>query len=409
MNKWLGLLAILLLMGCAGAVKQDDSYFFEGSISEPVLRNYLAKAVTMSEFCVKAELAQDGYNPCKNDDVRFLESIGAKFVGRAAFRWGNEDQLNKPEFQNYMKETIERVHEKDGDVIFQAAIFEAVSRQVNQVPIPARVFEAFGHEVVHRNFNYGAMLDDSGRYVDLWGAGCSVPDLTKLETQYWFYFLATMYIDAGFEAIHWGQIALIGMNDTNHAQFQQLLDQVRIYASTHARRKYLLFDAHTPNKGVVVDGRLLLDFHSFPLRVKELAGKPMEGILEVGHLDALYTKSKGGIAPSGWHSENLPYLVEFDNFGISQAPGIADTTSHFVWGYDEITWFSMLPPEDQSAWMAYAYQWLQKNAPNGYLQMPGVRVLTPGDGSRRIFKANDREFCPKGANLEASIKQVWNN
>jgi len=40
MNKLVGLLAILLLMGCAGAEQQQDPYFFEGSISEPVLRNY---------------------------------------------------------------------------------------------------------------------------------------------------------------------------------------------------------------------------------------------------------------------------------------------------------------------------------------------------------------------------------
>ncbi len=50
---------------------------------------------------------------------------------------------------------------------------------------------------------------------------------------------------------------------------------------------------------------------------------------------------------SGWKCDALPYLVEFDNFGISRKPGVADTASHFIWGYDEITWFYLLPEQKE--------------------------------------------------------------
>ena len=32
------------------------------------------------------------------------------------------------------------------------------------------------------------------------------------------------------------------------------------------------------------DGKLLLDFHSFPLRIKEVPDKPQEAVLKVGLL-----------------------------------------------------------------------------------------------------------------------------
>ena len=50
----------------------------------------------------------------------------------------------------------------------------------------------------------------------------------------------------------------------------------------------------------VCDGKLLMDFHSFPLRIKEILDRPEEAELKVGHTDAIYGRSKGGGTPSGW-------------------------------------------------------------------------------------------------------------
>lgn len=46
------------------------------------------------------------------------------------------------------------------------------------------------------------------------------------------------------------------------------------------------------------DGRLLMDFHSFPLRIMEVADKPQEAILKLGFSDGIYGRSKGNTTRS---------------------------------------------------------------------------------------------------------------
>src|SRR3546814_16522563 len=72
--------------------------------------------------------------------------------------------------------------------------------------------------------------------------------------------------------------------------------------------------SHLPNGGISVDGHLLFDFVSFPLRLKEIPGDPRKSELKIYYLDAIYGRTKGGITPSGWSCERSPYIVEFDNF-----------------------------------------------------------------------------------------------
>jgi hypothetical protein len=52
-----------------------------------------------------------------------------------------------------------------------------------------------------------------------------------------------------------------------------------------------------------------------------VADTPLKAVLEIGYSDSLYQRSRGGIAPSGWKCEHLPYLVEFDNFGGNRTLG----------------------------------------------------------------------------------------
>ena len=69
---------------------------------------------------------------------------------------------------------------------------------------------------------------------------------------------------------------------------------------------------------------LLLDFHAFPLRIKENpAIRPGDAILQVGFSDGIYNRSKGGVTFSGWKCEHLPYLVELDNYGSQPHAGKA--------------------------------------------------------------------------------------
>src|ERR1035441_10333686 len=166
----------------------------------------------------------------------------------------------------------------------------------------------------------------------------------------WFFFLAASYVDVGIEAIHLGQLDLMGAEDQGYREWADLIQHIRGYAAKKARRHYVLIDAHVPKGGPVVDGRLLLDFHSFPLRPKEVADSPQKAVLEIGYSDGLYGRSKGGITPSGWTCEHLPFLVEFDNFGGTRTPGQAAQSkgaSIFTWGYDEITWLAQQTDADR--------------------------------------------------------------
>ncbi len=413
MNKLLwGLLALFCATGCSNqANKHNNTYYFDGKITRPVLEKYLNRSVTMSEFLTVDPFCIDGTYPCKDEDIRFIKNTGAKFIGRSIYRWGSEKVLNNPEFWKNAKDIIEKVHENDPDVIFQAAAFEAVFKGVNTIKIPEWTFLALGLPVEDRNFSYSGMLDRQGKYINQWGEGGSVPDITQVETQIWFLYLIGSYINIGIEAVHLGQVSLIGMNDPYLEIWSSFMKKVRTYANIKARRHFVLFDAHTPGGGMVKDSLSLLDFNSFPLRIKELPEKPMECKLEKGHLDSMYGRSKGCKTPSGWSCESLPYLVEFDNFGISDHPGIANINNHFVWGFDEISWFYMQNKEYKVKWLRYAYNWLKENDNNAFLEMPVARVVTRGNGEpviscRAISPSSE---CPYGMDIEQTIKDIWAN
>ena len=309
-----------------------------------------------------------------------------------------------------------RIHQNDPDVVLQAAVFEIVTEAVNQIPVPGWVFDEFGQPVEARNFVYSRMLFPDGTMVNHWRQGSSVPDIRQMESKMWFFFLARSYIDIGIEAIHFGQLDLVGRKDAGYLNWADFLRHIRGYAAKKARRHYLICDAHVPKGGPVVDGKLLLDFHSFPLRPKEVADSPGKTVLTVGYSDGLYGRSNGGIAPSGWKCEHLPFLVEFDNFGGTRTPGKAsqaERPSIFAWGYDEITWFAQQPENYRNEWLRYAWKWLKEHDKDGFLEMPGGRMLTngpatEGGGKMRWYFANTKsEANPQGFSQEETIKAIW--
>ena len=400
---------VLLLYSTSVLAEDEKSYKFDSQgISRSVLENYLSRAITLTELLEKADLANDGAFPGKEDDLRLIRNIGAKFIGRAIYRWGREDMLNNPEFLGEAKRIVHKIHETDPDVVLQAALFEIVTTKVNEIRVPAWVFEAYEIVPEDRSFRYEDMLNTDGKFVDHWRKECSVPDISRTETQLWFLFLAGVYMDIGCEAFHLGQVNLMGMNDPGWKHWKKTVDLIRKLARDKSRRDWILLDAHTPSGGMVVDETSLLDFNSFPLRIKETIDKPQKCILEVGYLDGLYGRSLGCVTPSGWRCDSLPYLVEFDNFGITRSPGQATVNSHFVWGYDEISWFHLQSEEYRKEWLKYAHRWLRDQDPNGFLQMPVGRIVITDRGQRSRFRANTRsESMPQGQNLEETIMELF--
>ncbi|HET6246591.1 MAG TPA: hypothetical protein VFE47_02745 [Tepidisphaeraceae bacterium] len=372
-------------------------YRFDGTISRAVLENYLSRSISMEGLL-------NGRGDL-DDNIRMLKHTGAKFIGRSLCLWGGE--ANFTANIERARQQIPKVRQADPDMILQACVFEIVTTQVEQIPVPAWAFTALGQPVEKRNFRYADMIYPQGQRRD-WGRNGSVPDVSRMETKLWFYTQAASYIDVGIEAIHFGQVEIMNRNDRDLKNWAQLLSLVRAYAAVHARRHMVLCDGHVPSGGLVRDGKLLLDFHSFPLRIMEVPDKPQEAILKVGFSDGIYNKSKGGLTFSGWKCDHLPYLVEIDNFGVSKQPGKAKAGGIWIWGYDEITWFAEQPLEYRNHWLKYAYDWVQKTDPNGHLEMPGSRTMrSPLDGKRWYYANNPSKAVPEGFGQEDAIREIW--
>lgn len=385
----------------------DRDYHFDGKISREVLCNYLSRAVTFSDL-LNSDDTERLLGGNVDDNIRMMKNMGVKFAGRVIYRWASESSI-EPLLANG-KIVAGKVHQADPDVILQAAIFEIVTTEVNQLPIPAWVFEAFGAAPESRNFRYEAMLYPEGHRVDQWAKGMSVPDMSQLETRMWFYYMAARYIDIGVEGIHFGQVEIMDDRDPDRAFWSDMMTRIRQYAAKHARRHWVICDAHVPSGGIVFpDGKLLFDFHSFPLRIEGVKGKPEEGVLRVGFSDSIFKRSKGGVTPSGWKCDSLPYLVELDNFGGSGHEGV-DKGDIWCWGYDEISWFARQSENYRDLWLHYAWNWIRRTDPNGYLQMPVSRTLYQAVNGKNWYWANKPSpAVPGGFNQEDAIKAIWEN
>ena len=394
-----------------GTDPTDTSYTFDGSVSHDVLCRYLSRAT---------HLTGDVGNINKADHIRkFILNTGAKYICRAACCWSPSPE----DYETYpaQKKLIDQVHEQDPDVVFEACVFECIGPGVNNIPIPAYVFEEYGLPVEERCFSFDAMKFEDGRYRDQWGAGTTVPDITRKETQMFLYYRACAYIDNGYEALHMGQVHLIGAKDVGWRCWTDLLSRIREYASTHARRHFVFINAHT--HGIEgADGTLLFDFHMYPSRpvtdTSQTAhfpteNNPQNAYLKSGYGDAIYGKSLGGVTPSGWECDSLPYLVELDNFGDQESQlfqPIADGLR--VWGMDEITWFANQPKEYRAEFLRYAYYWMQYYAGGeGFFSMPGQRLARIYREDKSIqdwaYYGFSKANFKKGNDDEEIIKKIW--
>jgi len=384
-----GLLLCLIGAGVKGLGNENTkkpSYLFKGKISRTVLENYLARSATVASLL---HLTLD-------DDLRMMQNTGVKFAGRVIWMWGGESKIDS--LIDKGTPFVKRIHQMDPDIILQGAIFEIITTDVNNVPIPAAVFTEFNLTPENRNFNYKKMIYPFGHRVNHWNKGSSVPDMSRPETKMLFFYVAKRWIDMGVEAIHFGQVEIMDDRDRKRFHWRDVIARIRSYAKEHARRNVVLCDAHVPSGGILHDGKLMFDLHSFPSRPKSLKGQPHKTILEKGFSDSIYGRSAGGLTPSGWSCESLPYIVEIDNFGNSDHAGqYRESDKIHVWGWDEINWFINQPESYRDEWLEYAYSWVRENDPNGYFQLP----------LRRFEHYSASMSSPKGKKQEEVIKKIW--
>lgn len=414
-----------------------QNYNFNGTISREVLENYLEKSITM-----QGQSDIQGSNMLSEtqrlENIVMLDDIGAKFIGRIAGWWENGwGQTNHDNFFKKCSTNVANIHTNDPQVICQAAVFEYVSATVETFSVPTYVFQDLGLPIQNRTFKFSEMLypAPASQYT-IYGNPMSendrqfIPDITRIETQMWFYYMATRYISVGCEAIHFGQAEIMNRRDIGNKSWWGLLQKIRKYASTK-NRGIVVCDAHVPCGGMYYEpntnltqsqwnsycptnnanGSLLFDFHSMWIGWKESSPcsttyQPATFGIDLNSA-GLHGRSLGGISPQGWQCFRNPYLVEFDNGGVATQVGCNYNVNQdwFLWGWDDISWFALQQEAKRNEILKYAYYKIKCIDINGHLEMPGMRGVTPGNGGAEWnYRANTGY-----QNQQLTIKEIWNN
>ncbi len=397
------LLALPWLAGCAthAAAPLEP---VTGAPPDPVVARCLDRALTMDSITHLYGWALRDWRA----NLDLIAELQPALIGRAALVWGWEPLMLRS--LTTLSRRVEQIHAVAPDAVIQGAIFEFVTRDVEQVAVPEHVLVAFGEAPAARNYDYDAMLPADAppsQHAGWDPARGATPDITRLETRLWFYHLATLYLDAGLEAIHLGSIGRTATHDRDLAHTADLIARIRAHAASHARRGWVLLDAHT--HGLVRHGRLLLDFHSWPLRPREVGeAAAQDVVLEAGFLDAIYGRSRGGVTPSGRYVRHQRYLVEIDN-GYAGATAGGCELPECVWGSDEITWFASQPAARRDALLRRFWRRVPQLDPAGRFQPPAVRPLQAMLAARGCerYVALDPGDSPCGRGQVGVLRELW--
>ncbi|WP_165903722.1 T9SS type A sorting domain-containing protein [Hymenobacter gummosus] len=200
----------------------------------------LAKAITMSGVCTDRYDDQQ-----KQQDIRDLNTIDAKFIGRAAWWWNSTYETFDPHSGPYPPTDTEEEHFRKtlrytglllgcnpgglasctrNDRIVQAGIFEYIGYRdssgvlhsnASSILIPDWVYKDWGltPPMPARTF-----IPDSITYTpndpnNPTANNNLAPDVTKREAKLWIYYRACMYMACGIEALHMGPWDYMAAND----------------------------------------------------------------------------------------------------------------------------------------------------------------------------------------------------
>ncbi len=366
--------------------------YFDGSMPREVLEYYLSRA-SSAQWIFSSDTL--------DDDIRAITNAGVKFLGRASGIW----KADRPEEEHFKlaKESADKIHEADPEIILQACIFEALYREdVEYVKVPRFVFEAFGLEYEDRCFDYDACI--FGKDAGTWDI---MPDISKTETQMWFYYRGVRYIDSGYEAFHMGQIHLYTGHDRGYKAIGKVIEMLREYGKKHARRHKVLFDAHSHS--LVVNGKSLLDYNAMPFTRFPVLDRKGEKLVLVRE-----GKSGGGVSPEDVYEQSLPFLYEYDNWGGRDLWAQENLTYEERawsqwWGGDQISWFSHQSEEERNSFLDYTLKWTAINNPNAFFAFPVRRPLGSDIdiGIYPYYQFNNRfDGCKNGYSQENKVKEL---
>jgi hypothetical protein len=259
---------LLAAQAAAAATVAPPAAATKPTDSEAALVHVLSRAATVAGWLSPTAGSDLRLSTNTTDTIRMMRRLGVRYAGRSIYVWGKEQLI--PKMLPAIRVNAARAHATLPDLILEGGIFEIVTKAgVEQLPIPPRVFQAFGLPVEQRHFAYDKMLFPDGTFKDHWGPGSSVPDLTQREAQFWFFYVGSSWILSGAEALHCGQIMLMSIHDQGMAHTYALFSRLRSFAAAHARRHFVLLNAHLfadPYVHLNESQQLIFDFHAFPSR-----------------------------------------------------------------------------------------------------------------------------------------------
>jgi len=392
-------LFFLMLLFRATPVLADTPYTFNGDISQQILINYLSKAVEWMPPVVDGTM--DKYVSRVGFDQFYQETagVGAKFILSAENTWRNES-IYQSDISN-LQSTIDQTHIRDPDIIFNVFLAERVNRSyVNVIPIPAYVFQAFGLPVQTRNFNYSAMFGNNWPYVNEWGMDSSVPDITQAETQMWYYYYATQYINVGFESVWLGQVYLTATYDTGYTATNSLVEKIHEYGKAHARRGVVLVISHQLGD-VTYQGKQIFDFSFYPTQfMLDQSGKMTASLPMAQYVDCDHYPDLCKFYQNHPLNQTIPLLLMLDNGGPSNDLYVPQLN-----GYDPITYFATRTASERHDFLSRAYNGVMQQTSLARFALPSSvlatdttdRKLCPDDsGVFQLTQANDYESAPCG-------------
>jgi len=423
-------------------------------------------------------------------DLAMLKRLAPKMVKDMAFWWGPPQDL----YVAWVKQTliwdIAYIHAFDPEIICQATVSENIAYDNipsygnwagNRVTVPNELIPMFygsAPRIVTPGNNEGAPFDvtyfdfvlmryqyDTARWgptgypqgvsyydptvaIPGTGPGTGVaaqyqneynPDITQPETQMWYYYIATMFINAGCEAVHMGDIFLYCKADTasGYASYWSLLQKIRAYAATHARRGVVLLDAHcydnynSPWDPVYFDPgttpvdnwqrQLLHDYQTLGIYftrgpLNDCWNGPNwffgETVPDTYHANqpvtiepytGLVNISSPGLNPQGWYCAHSPYQLGYDNGGIPAGAGCGYEVIPVpdAWGYDGSSWFVNQEDSLKTRIIQYCYYRLKCLDPYGHFQMPGRVINYLDAGAEQVYDTQTN------TSLVNTIQDIW--
>lgn len=452
----------------------QNNPYIENACYEPIAR-YLASAYTMRDLttlispterfgssagCDQQWSGWGRYVYCPEkycQDIKFLVDNKIEFVADAAGKWcDNISLFPNAYYQNAIRQSVIDVNAAYDCAnlrrpIIQASIFECVdgntgdrSSNLNAVPIAKETVDMFKNEI---DFSESAIIGYSSNDIRLTfnqivGATSGAeqaPDITNVFGKIWIMHQAKLYIDAGYKALHLGDIVQrMNRKDTNktYHHLHRLLKTIREYASI--KGSFVLLNCENPRLDswpplvYNINGRIerLFDFDNIALRVQEVANpaecneyplnrnyigtpcenNPYNGVVNVCWIKARQTPP--AYASNGCYVQNSPTLLYFDS-----GDGIKDESHRSayetygadaarygekgIWGWDDLAWFGNLNTTCQEHFVRDAMCKLGNIEKNLFLLVPHGRQFPRNLSSTQPlferFEFTNRHYLIKDA------------